>query len=250
VPAPVDSPPVAIVTGGAGGLGRFVSRTLPRDGWHVLAADRDGAAGAALARDIAADGGTVTFGCADVADPAELRTVTEQAIGLGPLGVLVNLAGGWSTGPQYPDGDGWQASIAFNLVTPMLATQLCLRSLAAAGGSVVNVSSSAALGPSGYRSPEYAAAKAGLIRFTTATADFAERYGVRVSCVVPHWIGLARAHREYRAMSPEEQRASGGLVDPQAVADAVVSLVHDPGAAGKVVELQAGQAPDPTGRAP
>ena len=250
MPAAVDSPPVAIVTGGAGGLGRFVSSTLAGEGWHVLAADRDGAAGAALARDIAADGGTVTFACADVSDPAELRTVIGRAIGLGPLGVLVNLAGGWSTGPQYPDGDGWQASLALNLVTPMLATQLCLRSLAETRGSVVNVSSSAALGPPGYASPDYAAAKAGLIRFTTATADFGDRYGVRVSCVVPPWIGLERAHREYRAMSPEEQRASGGLVDPQAVADAVVSLVHDPGAAGRVLELQAGQAAHPTGRAP
>jgi NAD(P)-dependent dehydrogenase (short-subunit alcohol dehydrogenase family) len=125
----------------------------------------------------------------------------------------------------------------------VLATQLCLPLLAVGAGSVVNVSSSAALGPAGYGSPDYAAAKAGLIRFTTATADFDERFGVRVSCIVPYWIGLERARREYERMRPGDRQASGGLVDPETIADTVVELVHDPKAAGRVLVLRPGRAP-------
>ena len=106
------------------------------------------------------------------------------------------------------------------------------------GGAVVNVSSSAGLGDAAYGSPEYAAAKAGLIRFTTATAGLAESHGVRVSCVVPHWIGLPRAYDEWARLSAEERDASGGLIPVGEVVDAVLSLADDPGSAGRVMELR------------
>ncbi len=115
----------------------------------------------------------------------------------------------------------------------MLATQLCLPLMQAAGDSVVNVASSGGLEPVGYGSPEYAAAKAGLIRFTTAVRETALQRNVRVSCVVPHWIGLDRAVRELEQMSPAERAASGGLVPPVSVAQVVVGLTRDPAAAGR-----------------
>lgn len=126
--------------------------------------------------------------------------------------MLVNNAGGWLPGPQYPDGREWRRSVDLNLVMPMLAAQLAVPMMINSGGSIVNVSSSGGMGSRAYGSPEYGAAKAGLIRFTSCVADWADGHRIRVNCVVPHWIGLDRARRGVRAADrPGEarQRRSG-----------------------------------------
>jgi hypothetical protein len=64
-----------------------------------------------------------------------------------------------------------------------------------------------------------------------------------VSCVVPHWIGLPRAQREYEALGLDERRRSGGLVSPEAIAAEVVRLAEDVGVAGHLVAMRAGRAP-------
>src|SRR4051812_21134901 len=90
-----------------------------------------------------------------------------------------------------------------NLRSAMLATQLALEPMRrAGGGAIVNIASTAGLGGEPYESPEYGAAKAGLIRFTSALK---ERGGVRVACVVPDWVRTARAEAELAAMTPDER---------------------------------------------
>lgn len=138
-----------------------------------------------------------------MSEEKEVRRLIQRVTGLGPLSVLVNNAGGRLPGPQFPDTEDWGRSLDLNLRMPMLATQLALP-LLGQGGAIVNISSSGGWDSGRYGSPEYGAAKAGLIRFTTAVSDFADRYGVRVSCIVPHWIGLPRAIAEYEQMSTEE----------------------------------------------
>ena len=183
---------------------------------HVVAADIDARAGRRLVNTVEVEGGRATFVSTDASDASGVRNLVRQAAELGELGVLINNAGGWLPGPQFPDTDRWFQSLDLNLRMPMLATQLCLPLMeAAGGGAVVNVASSGGLEPVGYRSPEYAAAKAGLIRFTTAVRDAALRSKVRVSCVVPHWIGLDRAVREFEQMSLEHRADSGGWFPPR-----------------------------------
>jgi NAD(P)-dependent dehydrogenase (short-subunit alcohol dehydrogenase family) len=224
---------VCVVTGGGGGLGELIVRAMGARGLTLVVVDADGQAASRLA---GADDRAVE---ADLRDPDAVGGVLERAVGLGALRWWINCAGAWSPTAQFPEGDEWRGTLALDLETPMLATQLCLAPMrAAGGGAVVNVSSSAGLGVDAYASPEYAAAKAGLIRFTTAVAGLAVSHGVRVSCVVPHWIGLPRAYDEWAAMSPEERSASGGLVPAGEVVDTVLGLVDDPGSAGRVVELR------------
>jgi NAD(P)-dependent dehydrogenase (short-subunit alcohol dehydrogenase family) len=222
---------VCVVTGGGGGLGELIVRAVADRGWVVVVADVDGEA----ARRVAGDRAAVA---ADLRDPDQLPEVVARAVALGRLRWWVNCAGAWSPTAQYPVGEEWRGTLALDLETPMLATQLCLEPMRSGGGAVVNVSSSAALGDAAYASPEYAAAKAGLIRFTTAAAGLIETHGVRVSCVVPHWIGLPRAYDEWEALSSEERASSGGLVPAPEVVDAVLSLAADPTSAGRVVELR------------
>jgi NAD(P)-dependent dehydrogenase (short-subunit alcohol dehydrogenase family) len=127
------------------------------------------------------------------------------------------------------------AKLELNLTGAMRATQLALEPMRASGGGVVvNIASVAGLGHEPYRSPEYAAAKAGLIRFTTAAGELAP--GVRMNCVVPGWIATDRAAAELAAMTPQERAAVPIPVPMHEVADAVVGLVRDDGAAGRVVE--------------
>jgi NAD(P)-dependent dehydrogenase (short-subunit alcohol dehydrogenase family) len=223
---------VCVVTGGGGGLGEQIVRAARDQGLLVVVADVDQTA----AQRVTADGGVPV--AADLRDPDEVRQVVEVAKDLAPLRWWVNCAGAWSGGTQFPEGDEWRRTLALDLETPMLATQLCLEPMrSAGGGAVVNVSSSAALGDTAYASPEYAAAKAGLIRFTTAVSGLAETRGVRLSCVVPHWIGLPRAYDEWGTMSSAERDASDGIVPVGEVVGAVLGLAGDPESAGRVVEL-------------
>jgi len=245
---------IAIVTGGAGGLGRLLTMELARAGSHVVVADHDVTAGPRVVDEVAAAGGRATFIETDASDAPQIHRMVDRAGTLGRVAVLINNAGGWLPGPQFPDTDNWRRALDLNLAMPMLATQLCLPLMAAAGGgAVVNVSSSGGWDSGAYGSPEYAAAKAGLVRFTTAVRDFAPRFGVRVSCVVPHWIGLDRAVQEYEQLDTERRLASGGLVDPATVVRTIMELTQDPESAGKVVVLRADRDPypvDPAGYDP
>lgn len=82
-------------------------------------------------------------------------------------------------------------------------------------------------------SPEYSAAKAALIRFTTTLRDLD---GVRVNCVVPDWVGTPRGIRE-RAALPAAERGPA-LVPLEAVTDAVVRCVADESLSGRVLLLE------------
>jgi NAD(P)-dependent dehydrogenase (short-subunit alcohol dehydrogenase family) len=216
---------VAVVTGGGSGLGRFIVEALRAAGARVIVAD-------------------VTPG--EGVTPADVTTETGRAAVLaaaqaaGGLDVLVNNAGGWTVGgEQFPDATAaaWRSAIELNLLAPMALAQDALPALGRGHGAVVNIASSAAVDTSAYASPEYAGAKAALIRFTTAVADWRERYAVRVNCIVPGWIGLERAHRELAAMSPAERASAPALVPPTSVAAQVLRLARDESLAGCVVGM-------------
>jgi NAD(P)-dependent dehydrogenase (short-subunit alcohol dehydrogenase family) len=120
----------------------------------------------------------------------------------------------------------------------MLATQLCLEPMRrAGGGAIVNVASSAGLGLGGHPSPEYAAAKAGLIRLTATLAGLA---AVRVNCVVPDWILTERAQAELARMTPAERAAAPVPIPVAEVAAVVLELIADDALAGRVAVLAPG----------
>ena len=110
------------------------------------------------------------------ADVAGMIAYAGRLAGAGPHVLVNNAGGGGHVPPHFPDAEPaqWGATLDLNLRGPMLATQLCLEPMRrAGGGAVVNVASSAGLGLGGHPSPEYAAAKAGLIRFTATLAGLA-----------------------------------------------------------------------------
>ena len=227
---------VAVVTGAAVGIGRALARRLGAEGCAVVVADIDEANGARTAELI---GSAAVFVPVDVRSDEDLSAMIATAVDrFGELHVLVNNAGGGGhIGPHFPDAPAatWAAKLELNLTSAMRATQLALEPMRASGGGVVvNTASVAGVGSERYQSPEYAAAKAGLVRFTTAAAALP---GARVNCVVPGWIATERAETDLAAMSPAELAAAAIPVPMDEVADAVVDLVRDDGAAGRVVAI-------------
>jgi NAD(P)-dependent dehydrogenase (short-subunit alcohol dehydrogenase family) len=231
---------LAIVTGAGSGLGRHLALGLAESGTGVLVADIDPDAAAETADLVRARGVTAEPARADIRDPEQCHRLVRLAVEHGGPHVLINNAGGWTPGEQWPaaPADAWTATMNLNLLAPMLLSQLVLERMRhLGGGAIVNVASSAGAESTGYPSPEYGAAKAGLIRFTTSLAGLEQTHGVRMTCVVPGWIGLDRAYAEVAALPPEERAKTPPLIPPADIVAEVLKLVSS-GRSGSVVEIR------------
>lgn len=223
---------IAVVTGAAAGIGRAVAKALADDGAALVLADVDSEAGRRAAEEL---GGR--FVAADVLVDDELRALIDAAEG---LEILVNNAGG-APGPYYPEApvEHWSRTVDLNLRSVMLATQLALEAMPM-GGAIVNVSSIAGYGLAPHDAPEYAVAKAGVVRLTGALSSLAETRGVRVSCICPDWVDTPAVRRSLAGMSDEERREVPELVRADEIAQLVLDLVRDESSAGRVVVRPAG----------
>jgi NAD(P)-dependent dehydrogenase (short-subunit alcohol dehydrogenase family) len=239
---------IAVVTGGGGaGTGRAIAVRLASAGADVVVADIDEEGGRATVRHIEANGGHAAFVHTDVTSEVDVREMIAFAEKtFGGLDILVNNAGG-TPEPHFPGApvEHWSRYLDLNLRGPMLAVQAALEAFARrGGGAVVNIASVAGLGYAPHSSPEYSAAKAGLIRLTATLAPLAERANVRVNCIVPNWIGTELVKEEIAAMTPEERaEVPDRLTAPEEIADAVVRFVEEDAHAGRVLVCWSGEPP-------
>lgn len=191
----------ALVTGGAMGIGGAVARRLVAEGAQVLIADIDAEAGRATADELGA-----WFVRADLATEAGVHAMMAAACQrLGALDVLVNNAGGVE-GLSYPEAPAsrWMATLALNLHAAMLATQQAVELMRERGGAVVMIGSVAGLGSSPHAAPEYAVAKAGVMRLTACLAPLHQQVGIRVNCVCPGLVDTPSSRRSRSRLSAEE----------------------------------------------
>jgi NAD(P)-dependent dehydrogenase (short-subunit alcohol dehydrogenase family) len=216
---------VAVVTGGAAGLGLAVAEALAAQQAELVLCDIDPEAGAEAARATGA-----RFVAADAAVEIELEQVFAVADERhGGVDLLVNNAGG-RVPPAYPDVPpaSWTTVLDLNLRAPMLASQLALASMRRrGGGAIVNVASSAGVGLGPHAMPDYAAAKAGLMRLTGALAPLAGE-NIRVSCVAPGMMDTPAARREHPQLP-------ANVLPAGEVANLIVELLADPDSAGRIV---------------
>ncbi len=183
---------VALVTGGASGLGASTVRRLVADGARAVIVDRDEARGQALASEL----GQV-FAKADVTDAAQIEAAIAQASSLGPLRVVVSCAGvGWAsrtldkTGKPH-DLDLFKTVIGVNLVGTFNVLRLGASAIAKTDplehgerGVIVNTASVAAFdGQIGQIA--YAASKAGVAGMTLPAARDLAPVGIRVVTIAP-----------------------------------------------------------------
>jgi 2-hydroxycyclohexanecarboxyl-CoA dehydrogenase len=179
---------VALVTGGASGIGKATVFALARAGARVFCADVNEAGGAAAVAEAKSAGVKVEYLKIDVTDSASIDACAKAALerGGGRVDVLVNAAG-WGRAQPFIENppDFWDRVIALNLMGPIRLTRQLLQPLYdARSGKIVNVASDAGrVGSLG--ETVYSAAKGGLIAFTKSLARETARFGVNVNCVCP-----------------------------------------------------------------
>jgi NAD(P)-dependent dehydrogenase (short-subunit alcohol dehydrogenase family) len=237
---------VAIVTGGGGaGTGRAIALHLARSGAAVVVADIDDEGAGETVAQVENGGGRAASVRADVTREDDVRAMVAFAEEtFSGLDILVNNAGA-TPAPHFPEAppEHWNRYLDLNLRAPMLAIQAALDPMKRrGGGAIVNISSVAGIGFRSHSSPEYAAAKAGLIRLTATLAPLAESANVRVNCVVPNWIGTEEVLEEIALMSPEERaEVPDELTPPEEIAEAVARFVEDETHAGRVLIVWSGE---------
>ncbi len=178
---------IALVTGGASGIGKATVMELARSGATVICLDVNAEKGAELVSDVAATNFVVEFAAVDLADVDSVRRCVVEVLKRHPrIDVLVNAAGLSDIQPFIENSPGYMDRvIAVNLGGTLHLTQALLPAIIASGkGKIVNVASDAGrVGSSGETT--YAAAKGGVIAFTKSLAREVARHSINVNCVCP-----------------------------------------------------------------
>ena len=244
---------VAVVTGAAAGIGRAIAARLGAEGATVVVADIDEEWGREAAAEIEGFGGRARFVKADVSSEEDVRSTIASAAELGGLDILVNNAFEGSAS-HFPDApvEEWSRVLDVVLRGTMLGIQHGLAAMSATGGAILNVSSIAGLGTQPHSYPEYAAAKAAVVRLTQTLAPLAAERNVRVNCIAPDWTATEFVRERFAAMSPEERAsATDGFgrpaperfLEPNEVAAAALDVIRDDELAGRTLVMWCGEAP-------
>lgn len=206
----INSNFVALVTGGASGLGEATVRRLVQDGARCLIVDRNVERGEAVSAEL---GDAVEFAEADVCDEAQVQAAVTQASGMGELRLVVQCAGvGWAARTVNRDGSPhdlglFQTVVNINLVGHFNVLRLSTAEMSKLGpqesgerGLVVNTASVAAFdGQIGQAA--YAASKAGVVGMTLPIARDLSKVGIRVLTICPGTFDTPML-----AMLPEDKR--------------------------------------------
>ena len=217
---------VAIVTGGASGIGRATVELFVESGARVVIADVDAAGGEQLA---AALGPAASFKRTDVADADGVQELVDFTVDrFDGLHVMFNNAGIGSSMSRFLRADlaDFTRVMNVNLFGVMVGTQRAARHMVAnGGGAIINNASLAGLKP-GAGVVTYRASKAAVINFSQSAAIDLAEYGIRVNCVAPAHIATAITNYDMgpviRFTQPLQRQGR-----PEDVANAVLYLASD-----------------------
>jgi len=237
---------VALVTGGARGIGKAICEHLHEAGAQIAVCDVNEEGSKGLAAELSAKGVQARGYLCDVSNPESAAACVQQVVkDFGSLCVLINNAGITRDGLVLRMGDDqWQKVIQINLTGTFNMTRAAAKvMLKARRGAIVNIASVVGvMGNAGQAN--YSASKAGVIGLTMTTArEFASR-GVRVNAVAPGFIAT-----DMTAVLNDDQKAKliqavplGRLGTPEDVAKAVRFLASDESAyiTGQVVNICGG----------
>jgi 3-oxoacyl-[acyl-carrier protein] reductase len=245
-----------LVTGASRGLGASLARRFWSEGASLVLAVRAPASVARLVAELEGDGAhagggqTIAVVALDLLDAASVKTLVPRAKerGVGRLDVLVNNAAVLGPMGKAADNapDEWAAAVTADLVSPALLCGAVVPWMAEhGGGRIINLSGGGATGPRpGFSA--YAAAKAGLVRFSETLAVEVEALGISVNCVAPGAMGtdmLAAIARAGAGAAGDKEHAAavkaleGGADTVQAALDLITFLASDAsaGVTGKLI---------------
>ena len=224
VPDPNLNGRVALVTGGARGIGRSTAIALARAGAELVLLDRDLDAAQAAADEIQTltQRGATSLQ-ADVSSSEDVsRAVREALAARGRIDILVNNAGTWGHGPLAAVSEQeWDRIFATNLKGVMLCTRAVVLAMRRHGcGKIINIASAAGLAPS----PDWSAyciSKAASIMLAEVAAKEFEEDNIQVNVLCPGAVDTDLTHHITRQTGAQFPHA----IPPEQVADAVLSLV-------------------------
>jgi len=214
--------PVALVTGGASGMGLATVEKLARDGFSVVMVDRAAEQAAREEARLRAAGLDVQARVLDLTDEAAVRALVQA---LPPISALVNNAGVFDERRfMEVTSDDFRRAYEVNLIAAATLTQEVVRRMPD-GGRIVNIASRAYLGARNH--PHYVASKAAIVGYTRASAMELAPRGILVNAIAPGLIDTPIL----RALTPERLAAqlalqpTGQAGRPEDIAQAVAFLV-------------------------
>lgn len=218
---------VAIITGGASGLGRATAELFVAEGAQVVIADISVEQGQALAEQL---GPQAVFKTTDVTVAAQMEALVEFAVAtFGGLHIMCNNAGFSGRVHQRLEDDDFadfEQLMAVNLFSVMTGSRFAARHMRHhGGGSIINTTSLGALNP-GCPLLTYRAAKAGVIQFSKSIARDVAEYGIRVNCIAPGRVPAAMTFYDMSASIRQHQPLQRQGV-PQDVANAALYLASE-----------------------
>lgn len=182
---------VAVVTGGARGIGRGSAEAFAEAGARVYVVDLDEKGGEAVAQGVRAKGGKAAFLACDVTDSKRVKAVIDQAAAeAGRLDILVNSAGGFwqQLTVEETSEEEWDKVVDLNLKSIFLSCKFAIPHFKKQNyGRIVNIGSMAGVSifPGALSSPPYSAAKAGIHSLTRVLAVELGKHGVTANAIAP-----------------------------------------------------------------
>jgi NAD(P)-dependent dehydrogenase (short-subunit alcohol dehydrogenase family) len=245
---------VAVVTGGASGIGRATSLLLAREGAAVVVADLDEAGAELVVKEIESEGGRAVAQRTDIGEEDSVTAMTDRAVEkFGGLHILFNNAADTSLNAMLLDKpihdmsvEWWDHAMRIDLRGAMLGCKHAIpHMIEAGGGSIVSTSSNQGLAGD-LTQGAYACAKAAVIQLMRSVATQYGHYNIRANAVSP---GAVRTPAFDRACPPEiiEEIAKHSLIsrigEPDDLANAVLFLASDEAAyiTGLVIPVDGGQ---------
>jgi len=228
---------IALITGGASGIGRATAERLAGEGARVAVLDIDTAQGQAVTEAIRRGGSECIFVQADVSDEEQVRAaVADTAARLGPVDILINNAAAFVFRSIEATSADWNRVLSVNVMGAAFCAKHVLPEMQRAGsGAIVNLASI-----SGFiaeaNSLTYSTSKAALLGLTRCMALDLARWNIRVNAIAPGWVDTPQLRRDIarEKMTFEEALRDGGprhilgrFAEPSEIAAAIAFLASD-----------------------
>lgn len=230
---------VAVISGGASGIGLATARLLSEHGANVVLADLQAEAGRAAAKEIEASGGKAHFVEVDVTKKDDLQRMLDETVErFGRVDIAYNNAGVGEGGNFLQAGDNaWERTLAIDLTAVIQAVSLEVQLIRSQGGGGVIISTASMGGllpmPT---SPIYATAKAGVVHLSRSLGYLAAE-GIRVNAICPTFTLTPLVEPAGEAAIEAMKKEVGGILQSEDVAKGVLELITDDSKAGEVMRV-------------